>query len=128
MPPRRRASDDTGDPLDDDFDTLRVRPQTDESYGQPIYIPGRGQVPNTIIDASFVETTDAPTTPAAPPLQPPVLPTVPPFETVPTTRRIGRRRRNDWTALVVALVISTVVMAACCLAGLALFSTTNPGN
>jgi hypothetical protein len=125
MPPRRRANDDTGDPLDDDFDTLRVRPQADESFGQPIYIPGRGQVPNTIIDAPFVETTDAPIVPT---LEPPAMPVAPPFQTAPTTRRPGRRNKNDWTALVVALVIATVVMAACCLAGLALFSTTNAGN
>jgi len=129
MPPRRRAGDDTGDPLDDDLldddlDTVRVRPQGDE----PIYWPGRGQVP-TIIDATFVETPDPTLTPPpAPPLPPPVLPAVPPFAQPGSGRRPGIRGRNDWTALVIALVVSTVVMAACCLAGLALFSTTNPGG
>jgi hypothetical protein len=110
--------------LDDDFDTVRVRPSYDDDvFDEPIYSPGRGHVP-TIIDAPFVETVDPP--PVLPPPMPPVPPTTPYVRPVPSRR--GVRRGNDWTALVVALIVSTVIMAACCLAGLALFSTTNTGN
>jgi hypothetical protein len=131
MPPRRRAGDDPDDPLDDDFDTVRVRPSyDDEIFDEPIYTPGRGHVP-TIIDAPFVETVDPP--PVLPPLPPPMAPMTPPIPpTTPFVRpapaRRGARKGNDWTPLVIALIISSVIMAACCLAGLALFSTTNPGT
>jgi hypothetical protein len=122
MPPRRRAGDDPYDPLDD-FDTLRVRPSRDDEFDEPIYSPGRGHVP-IIIDAPFVETVDPPPMPPTmPPSAPPVPPTTPFLPPGPSRR--GARKGNDWTALVVALVVSTVIMAACCLAGLALFSTTN---
>src|SRR5688572_31951753 len=81
MPPRRRAGDDPDDPLDDDFDTVRVRPSyDDEIFDEPIYTPGRGHVP-TIIDAPFVETVDPP--PVLPPLPPPMAPMTPPIP--PTT-------------------------------------------
>jgi hypothetical protein len=130
MPPRRRAGDDSYDPLDDDdFDTVRVRPTYDDDlFDEPIYTPGRGHVP-TIIDAPFVETVDPP--PVLPPLTstpiPPPMPAETPYVGAVPTRR-GTRKGNDWTPLVIALVVSTVIMAACCLAGLALFSTTNPGS
>jgi len=124
MPPRRRAGDDPYDPLEDDFDTVRVPPSYDDDvFDEPIYSPGRGHVP-TIIDAPFVETVDPP--PVLPPPMPPVPPTTPYVRPVPSRR--GLRSGNDWTALVVALIVSTVIMAACCLAGLALFSTTNTGT
>jgi hypothetical protein len=116
MPPRRREGDEASEPLDDDLDTARV-PQD----GEPVYWPGRGHVP-TIIDAPFVETPDEAT---APPLPPPILPNVPPFQRTAAPGRRTRRGRNDWSALVIALVVSALVMAACCLAGLALFTTTN---
>jgi hypothetical protein len=125
MPPRRRAGDDPYDPLDDDFDTVRVRPSyDDEMFDEPIYTPGRGHVP-TVIDAPFVETVDPP-----PLMPPPPMPPLPPPTTsyvAPAPTRRGTRRGNDWTPLVIALVVSTLIMAACCLAGLALFSTTNTG-
>jgi hypothetical protein len=129
MPPRRRAGDDPYDPLDDDFDTVRVRPSyDDEMFDEPIYTPGRGHVP-TVIDAPFVETVDPP--PLMPPPPMPPLPSMPPPTTsyvAPAPTRRGTRRGNDWTPLVIALVVSTLIMAACCLAGLALFSTTNTGT
>ena len=124
MPPRRRAGDDPYDPLDDDFDTVQVRPSyDDEMFDEPIYSPGRGHVP-TIIDAPFVETVDPP--PVLPPLPPPMTPTTPYVQPGPTRR--GARKGSEWTPLVIALIVATVIMAACCLAGLALFSTTNAGS
>jgi hypothetical protein len=34
---------------------------------------------------------------------------------------VGRRRRGDWRALAIALVLAILVMVGCCLAGFALF-------
>jgi hypothetical protein len=34
---------------------------------------------------------------------------------------VARRRRGDWRALVIALVLSALVMVGCCLAGFAVF-------
>jgi hypothetical protein len=128
MPPRRRAGDDPDDPLDDDFDTVRVRPSyDDELFDEPIYTPGRGHVP-TVIDAPFVETADPPPLLTPPPPIAPTTPYAPPTTTPYVPTRRSARKGNDWTALVIALVVCTVIMAACCLAGLALFSTTNPGS
>jgi hypothetical protein len=37
--------------------------------------------------------------------------------------RTSRRRRADWPVLVIALVVAGLVMAGCCVAGFALYST-----
>jgi hypothetical protein len=36
---------------------------------------------------------------------------------------VSRRRRSDWPVLVVALVISSIVLAGCCIAGYALYAS-----
>lgn len=35
--------------------------------------------------------------------------------------RVTRRRRSDWPVLVFALIVATLVMAACCIAGFAVY-------
>jgi hypothetical protein len=35
---------------------------------------------------------------------------------------VSRRPRSDWPVLVVALVVAAIVLAACCIAGYALFA------
>jgi hypothetical protein len=37
--------------------------------------------------------------------------------------RVSRRRRADWPVLIIALVVAGLVMAGCCVAGFALYST-----
>ena len=59
------------------------------------YIAGEGQVPPSI-----------PMDPILPYIAPP----------------IPRRRRSDWPVLAVALVISSLIMGACCIAGFALYT------
>lgn len=46
--------------------------------------------------------------------QDPILPYIAP--------PVPRRRRSDWPVLVVAMIISALVMAGCCIAGFALYS------
>jgi len=50
-----------------------------------------------------------------PPTQPPdpILPFIAP--------PVARRRRSDWPVLLVALIISAIVLAACCIAGYVLY-------
>jgi hypothetical protein len=48
----------------------------------------------------------------------PILPFVAP--------RTSRRRRSDWPVLVVALFIAAIVLATCCIAGFALYSSKGP--
>jgi len=52
-----------------------------------------------------------------PPTQPPdpILPFIAP--------PVARRRRSDWPVLVVALIISAIVLAACCIAGYVLYAS-----
>jgi hypothetical protein len=39
---------------------------------------------------------------------------------------VSRRRRSDWPVLVVALVISSLILAGCCIAGFALYASKGP--
>lgn len=39
---------------------------------------------------------------------------------------VSRRRRSDWPVLVVALVISSLVLAGCCVAGYVLYASKGP--
>jgi hypothetical protein len=36
---------------------------------------------------------------------------------------VNRRRRSDWVVLLFALIVSGLVMAVCCIAGFALYTT-----
>jgi len=58
------------------------------------YVAGRGQVPPARTHEAF---------------KPYVAP------------RVTRRRRSDWPILVFALIVATLVMAACCIAGFAVY-------
>ena len=50
-------------------------------------------------------------------------PTHPPDPILPyVAPPVARRRRSDWPVLVVALVISSIVLAACCIAGYVLYA------
>jgi hypothetical protein len=57
----------------------------------------------------------------APPLNHPPDPILP-FIAPP----VPRRRRSDWPVLVIALIIAALVMAGCCIAGFALYTTKAP--
>jgi len=106
--PRRNLFDEADDPLEG-----------------PVYATGRGHVPK-VIDAPFVvEDSDPP--PRVPDLEPAAVASAPPppLRSIPT-RRALRRDTKDRMALVIALIVSGVVMAVCCLAGLAFFSAS-PG-
>jgi hypothetical protein len=106
--PRRNLFDEADDPLDG-----------------PVFATGRGHVPK-VIDAPFVVEDPEPP-PVVPALDPTALPPKPPPPLRSYTRRRPLRRdTKDRMALVVALIVSSVVMAACCLAGLAFFSAS-PG-
>jgi acyl dehydratase len=37
--------------------------------------------------------------------------------------RVKRRRRSDWPVLLIALIVAALVMAGCCIAGFALYTT-----
>ena len=37
--------------------------------------------------------------------------------------RVSRRRRSDWPILLIALIVAGLVMAGCCVAGFALYTT-----
>jgi hypothetical protein len=39
---------------------------------------------------------------------------------------VSRRRRSDWPVLVVALVVSSLVLAGCCIAGYVLYASKGP--
>lgn len=56
------------------------------------------------------------TPPAYPP--DPILPFIAP--------PVPRRRRSDWPVLVLALIVSAVLLAACCIAGYALYTSKGP--
>ena len=57
----------------------------------------------------------------APPLNHPPDPVLP-FIAPP----VPRRRRSDWPVLVAALIIAVVALAACCIAGFALYASRAP--
>ena len=51
-------------------------------------------------------------------------PTRPPDPVVPfVAPPVPRRRRSDWPVLVVALVVSAFILAACCIAGYVLYAS-----
>ena len=54
----------------------------------------------------------------------PASPSRPPDPVVPfVAPPVHRRRRSDWPVLVIALVISSVVLASCCIAGYMLYAS-----
>jgi hypothetical protein len=66
----------------------------------PVFSSGRYQFPGS-------PSTSRPHDPVVPFVAPPV----------------SRRRRSDWPVLVVALIISAIVLAGCCIAGYAVYAS-----